>query len=56
MAGSGRQAITGTEKALEMLRTLPRFSLANIKDNPKAFKRVRRIFLFLNLLPNTFIF
>lgn len=31
-----------TEKALQMLRSLPRVCLANIKDNPNAKKPTKR--------------
>lgn len=31
-----------TEKALQMLRSLPRVSLSNIRDNPGARKKTQR--------------
>lgn len=40
MAGSGQRIVAGREKALELLRELPRISLANLKSNPKAFPHV----------------
>lgn len=40
MAGNGQKIIAGTEKALELLRDLPRISLSNIRSNPKAFPKV----------------
>lgn len=35
-------AIHTTEKALKMLRSLPRVSLANIRDNPGSKKERKR--------------
>nr|CAG4641957.1 EOG090X0BG9 [Eurycercus lamellatus] len=42
MSGSRSRVLAGTEKALDMLRTLPRLSLANLKDNPGANKKAER--------------
>ena len=35
MAGAGKHVIAGTERALEMLRSLPRLALDNIKGDKK---------------------
>ena len=39
-----RGTVAGVDKALELLRTLPRVSLANLKGNPGANKKVSCIF------------
>lgn len=36
----GNRVLAGTDRALDLLRELPRLSLSNIRSNPKAFKRV----------------
>lgn len=38
--GIGQKGVTGVEKALNLLRTLPRVSLANLKGSPGANKKV----------------
>ena len=38
--GTGQRVVAGAEKALEMLRELPRISLANLRSNPGAKKQV----------------
>lgn len=47
----GNRAVGGADKALDLLRTLPRVSLGNLKSNPQAFKKVlifsSRIFFYL---------
>jgi len=40
MAGSGRQILAGTEKALDLLRSIPRVALNNLKNPPRAFAKV----------------
>nr|CAG4649600.1 EOG090X0BG9 [Scapholeberis mucronata] len=42
MAGTGNRIVAGTDRALEMLRSLPRIALNNIKSNPKAFAQSKR--------------
>ena len=42
MAGGAGRVVAGAEKALEMLRELPRISLANLRSNPGAMKQVCR--------------
>nr|CAG4635000.1 EOG090X0BG9 [Alona affinis] len=42
MSGSGGRVVAGTEKALDLLRSLPRLALNNLKNNPKAFARATR--------------
>ena len=46
-SGFGQKGVGGIEKALDLLRTLPRVSLANLKGNPGANQKVRfhRIFM-----------
>lgn len=49
-----------TEKALHLLRRLPRVSLSNICDNPKAKQRVRIILevikiTFENIIKNIYL-
>jgi len=39
---AGRIGNGGADKALQMLRTLPRVSLGNLKSNPQAFKKSGR--------------
>lgn len=36
-----------TEKALKIIRGLPRVTLANIRDNPQSKQRVRILSLFI---------
>lgn len=36
----GNRVVGGADKALDLLRTLPRVSLGNLKSNPKAFQKV----------------
>lgn len=40
MAGAGNRVLSGTDRALDLLRSLPRLSLGNMKSNPKAYKQV----------------
>lgn len=38
----GNRVVGGADKALDLLRTLPRVSLGNLKSNPKAFQKSGR--------------
>jgi hypothetical protein len=40
MAGAGNRVLAGADRALDLLRSLPRLSLGNLKSNPKAFQQV----------------
>lgn len=42
MAGGAGRVVAGAEKALDMLRELPRISLANLRGNPGAMKQKGR--------------
>ena len=39
MAGAGNRVLAGADRALDLLRSLPRLSLANL-SNPNATKQV----------------
>lgn len=55
MAGAGNRVLAGADRALDLLRSLPRLSLGNLKSNPKAFQQVHLSMIETNEFYQVFI-